>query len=66
MELNKIYHGDSYELIKQIQDKSIDLVYIDIPYEMQSGGKGGGAFGVKYYFNIYHNFKTSIYWTIKI
>jgi len=45
LELNKIYLGDSYELIKEIPNNSVDLVYIDIPYEMQSGGKGGGAFG---------------------
>lgn len=35
-------HGDCYELIKDIPDKSIDLVYIDIPYEYESGGKGAG------------------------
>lgn len=45
IELNKIYHGDSYELIKKIPDKSIDLIYVDVPYEMQSGGKGSSAFG---------------------
>ena len=45
IESNKIYLGDSYELIKKLPDKSVDCVYIDIPYEMQSGGKGGGAFG---------------------
>jgi DNA modification methylase len=45
LELNKIHLGDSYELIKQIPDKSVDLIYTDIPYQMQSGGKGGGAFG---------------------
>lgn len=43
--INTIQLGDCYELIKNIPDKSIDLIYIDIPYEMQSGGKGGGAFG---------------------
>jgi len=32
-------------LIKELPNKSVDCVYIDIPYEMQSGGKGGGAFG---------------------
>lgn len=33
MELeNKIYLGDSFELIKQIPDKSIDLIYTDPPY----------------------------------
>jgi DNA modification methylase len=45
MELNKIYHGDSYKLIKEISDKSVDCIYTDVPYLMQSGGKGGGAFG---------------------
>src|SRR5690554_1759250 len=45
IELNKVYLGDSYELIKNIPDKSVDCIYVDIPYEMQSGGKGGGAFG---------------------
>lgn len=46
IEPNNIYHGDCYELIKQIPDKSVDLVYIDIPYQFQSHG-GGGAFGPK-------------------
>ena len=31
---NGIYLGDCYELIKQIPDKSIDLIYTDIPYVM--------------------------------
>lgn len=34
MELNKIYLGDAYELIKQIPDKSIDLIVTDPPYEL--------------------------------
>jgi site-specific DNA-methyltransferase (adenine-specific) len=41
LELNKIHLGDSYELIKQIPDKSIDIIYTDIPYDIQ-GGAGGG------------------------
>ena len=40
MEINKIYLGDAYELIKQVTDKSIDLVIIDPPYEFVMGGKG--------------------------
>lgn len=32
MELNKLYKGDAYELIKQVPDKSIDLIYTDPPY----------------------------------
>lgn len=38
--LNKITCGDSYELIKQIPDKSIDCVYCDIPYLYVTGGGG--------------------------
>lgn len=32
-----LLHGDCYELIKQIPDKSIDLIYTDIPYQYESG-----------------------------
>ena len=41
LELNKIHLGDSYELIKQIPDKSIDLIVTDPPYliENTKGGK---------------------------
>ena len=38
--INTIQLGDCYELIKNIPDKSIDLVYIDIPYLYNSGGCG--------------------------
>lgn len=37
--INTIQLGDCYELIKNIPDKSIDLVYIDIPYLIGQGGK---------------------------
>lgn len=30
--LNQVICADSYEFIKQIPDKSIDLIYTDIPY----------------------------------
>ncbi len=35
LELNKIYLADCYELIKQILDKSIDLIITDPPYKME-------------------------------
>lgn len=35
MELNKIYLGDAYELIKQVESKSVDLVVTDPPYEIK-------------------------------
>lgn len=38
--LNTIILGDSYKLIKDIPDKSIDLIYTDIPYLITHGGKG--------------------------
>ena len=41
MEYDYIKLGDSYELIKDIPDKSIDLVIIDPPYEIVGGGSGG-------------------------
>lgn len=34
MELNKIYQGDCLEVMKQIPDKSIDLIITDPPYGM--------------------------------
>ncbi|MBD5086678.1 MAG: site-specific DNA-methyltransferase [Clostridiales bacterium] len=45
-ELNKIYCEDCYEAIKKIPDKSVDLIYTDIPYDFVGNG-GGGVFGEK-------------------
>ena len=45
MELNNIYLGDAYKLIKEIPDKSVDLVYIDIPYLMGHGGTSDTELG---------------------
>ncbi len=45
-EPNNIYLADCYEAIKDIPDKSIDLVYCDIPYDIENNG-GGGCFGEK-------------------
>lgn len=43
----KLLQGDCLELMKDIPDKSIDLVVIDPPYEKKGNGYycGGGAFG---------------------
>ena len=38
--INKITLGDSYELIKNIPDNSIDCIYVDIPYVMTFSGGG--------------------------
>ena len=37
IEPNNIYLGDAYELIKEMEDKSVDLVYIDPPYSYDKG-----------------------------
>ncbi len=39
LESNNIYLGDSYELIKQIDDKTIDLIIIDPPYQIDGKPK---------------------------
>ena len=41
--LNTITLGDSYELIKNIPDNSIDLIVTDTTYEFTTGG-GAGCF----------------------
>lgn len=35
MELNKIYLGNAYELIKQVPSKSVDLIITDPPYQIE-------------------------------
>ena len=32
LEINKVYLGDCLEIMKQIDDKSIDMILTDIPY----------------------------------
>ena len=36
MECNKVYLGDCYELIRQVQDNSVDLIVTDPPYKIES------------------------------
>lgn len=33
LELNKIYHGDCLDLMNRIPDKSIDMIFADLPFE---------------------------------
>ena len=40
MEINKIYLGDCKELIKQVPDKSVQIIYTDVPYLYQLVGGG--------------------------
>ena len=41
--LNKITLGDSYELIKELPDKSIDLIVTDPPYLIENTKAGGDS-----------------------
>lgn len=51
--LNKIILGDSYKLIKELPDQSIDCIYTDIPYLYEHGG--GGSSDVAKRINKQHN-----------
>ena len=48
----ELLNGDCLELMKNIPDKSVDLVIMDPPYEIY-GGKSGGCFGREA--RAYHN-----------
>lgn len=41
MEINKIYNGDCYQLIKEIEDNSIDLIITDPPYQIPGAHASG-------------------------
>ena len=42
MELNEIYLGDAYKLIKEVPDKSVDLIVTDPPYQIDGLHKDTG------------------------
>lgn len=46
-ETNNIYCEDSYEAIKNIPDKCVDLIVIDPPYEVATTGGGGTINSIK-------------------
>ena len=41
--LNNVYCEDSYKAIKEIPDKSVDIIYTDIPYLIEAGGTGNSS-----------------------
>ena len=43
--LNKITCGDSYKLIKELPNNSVDCIYTDMPYLIISGGGGHSELG---------------------
>lgn len=48
IEPNNIYLGDAYKLIKDVPDKSVDLIITDPPYDMSSGGTGKTELAVRF------------------
>ena len=40
-DIDNVYNEDCYEAIKNIPDKSVDLIVTDPPYEMSCGGMTG-------------------------
>ena len=61
LEINKIHLGDSYALIKDIPEKSIDLVIIDPPYgiDQANGTNGFGQSNNKRYDGNWDSFSPS-------
>lgn len=49
LEINKIYQGDCLEVMKDIDDNSVDLVVTDPPYSFTFGG---GYHGEKYIYGV--------------
>ena len=45
LEINKTYLGDCLELMKDIDDKSIDLILCDLPYYQVVKNKWDNAWG---------------------
>lgn len=45
--LDKIYNRDCLEGLRELPDKSIDLVVTDPPYEFRTNWQGGGWFNKK-------------------
>ena len=39
MEINKIFKGDSIEVLKKIPSESVDFIFADPPYYMQTEGE---------------------------
>jgi DNA modification methylase len=46
--LNEIYNEDCYEAIKKIPDKSVDCIYVDVPYEYVNGGTSESDLGDRF------------------
>ena len=43
MDLNQVYHGDCFELVRKLADDSVDLIVTSPPYGLQRQGSYGGV-----------------------
>lgn len=48
LKINNVYHGNSLELLKQLDDNSIDSIVTDPPYELGFMGKSWDKTGIAY------------------
>lgn len=46
-EIDNIYNVDCYEAIKNIPDKSIDCIYVDVPYKFVDNGAGNTDIAIR-------------------
>lgn len=53
--INNVILGDCYEVIKNIPDKSIDCIYVDVPYLMPNTRGDSGGFMSGRISNFYNN-----------
>lgn len=53
--INNVILGDCYEVIKNIPDKSIDCIYVDVPYLMPNTRGDSGGFMSERIGNFYNN-----------
>ena len=67
MQLNKIYNGDTRDLVKQVDTESIDLIVSDIPYKIVQGGDATGVWRDKQMGGVMakHGFTTGNYDLVK-
>lgn len=60
MKLNEIYLGDAYKLIKEVQDKSVDLIVTDPPYQIDGLHIGTGILKNREHTHVNEMMKTNL------
>ena len=60
MKLNEIYLGDAYKLIKEVPDKSVDLIVTDPPYQIDGLHIGTGILKNRKHTHVNEMMKTNL------